>query len=149
MANDIKSYNQDLLKAFMKGIDDVNELFVKDGTKQREILKTRATKLGIEKYLNDNFDSAQRRIFIDNIADNAFVYWYLEAETRPENYFFLESEGEPPQYWYTSTAGDEQDADFTVNIPTALITGDLTEDLITSEVARFAFADKTYKIILF
>ena len=98
----------------------------------------------LEKALNDKYDPIQRRIFIEDGAENEPVYLFIRDEQKPV-YLYARSE-EKPVYLIQRAESAEYGVDFTVHVPAGL-TFNMAE--MRTYVTVYKLATKTFSIVLF
>ena len=100
----------------------------------------------LEHFLNDQFDSVERRIFIDTTDDLGFKFIYQKAESKLKNAIFLASEGSPKKFFIKTFQEIVDTINFTVNVPTVVV---FDEDIMRSKIDFYNQAGKIYTIITF
>jgi len=101
----------------------------------------------MEKMLNDRYDTAARRIYIQDGLDNTPIYLYQKAEGKPPLFLYQKSEvGRPIPYLRTRGESSSIKSDFTVYVPLDIVF-DLPE--MKSKIDYFKLPSKFYTIIRF
>lgn len=72
----------------------------------------------LESLLNERYDFTLRRIFIDDVVEQAPLYIYEDAETKPIDLYTVAEDS--PVDLYTDTEGGDYADDFIVWVPVAL-----------------------------
>lgn len=73
----------------------------------------------LEALLNDRYDYTDRRIYIDDVIEQAPLYIYADAETHPID-LYTDSEALPVDLYTEGEGGDYAD-DFVIMVPAALV----------------------------
>ncbi len=100
----------------------------------------------LERVMNDRFDAALKRIYIDEGIYTQPIYIHTIAETEPV-FIYREMEASP-EYLHLSAENEYAVADFTVHIPYLLL-AEHEEIAFRAVLNRFKRDGKTYKIIYF
>lgn len=139
----IKSGNGNVLgltKSIMSGIQYVNNLFYDFYTQKKYEVIFTGQIIYMKRYLNDQFDNIQRRIYIQTNVGNISPFIYRLSEgLSPYFYRVAEEEGELIQRKNEIIA----DTDFTVYVPVAL-SYDTTQ--FNAAINKYKLEDKTYTI---
>lgn len=98
----------------------------------------------LEHYLNDLYDTTQRRIYIEDTANIDYNYVYNIAELIPTLMVYNSNEN-IPVYVVNENEVVEQ-FNFIVNIPNSI---SFTEKIIRSQIDYYKVAGKKYKIETF
>lgn len=96
----------------------------------------------MEHLLNDQFDNALRRIYIDDADQIPAVYWFNQSENNEDNFLWNESEGEDPVYLF-NTSQVSADVDFIVYVPVGLV---YDENLMKYYINKYRAGGKRFKI---
>lgn len=96
----------------------------------------------LEKMLNDRYDPIERRIWIDDAKVYDYIYVFLKVEDKPV-YFYKKSENKPV-YMYTRAETNIFGADFTINIPLAVV---YNMNELIALVNSYKLASKKFKIV--
>lgn len=130
-----------LLKAAMTGIQYVNDLFFDFYTlKKYEALFTGQI-IYLKKYLNEQFDSVQKRIYISTNVGDISPFFYRKSEGLGD-FIYRKSEGLGTTF--LQRKGESiSDFDFTVYVPTSL-SYDATQ--FNAAITKYKLPDKTYNI---
>lgn len=95
----------------------------------------------LQHFLNDNFDSRWRRIYIKNVSNIFYNYFYYKAENISENYFFRISENIP--YYLKKEEEYNSNVDFIVFIPAS---ANININQLKSYIEYYKVAGKLYEI---
>lgn len=96
----------------------------------------------MEHVLNDQFDPANRGIYIENLADIQYDYLYNAIEQRTPIYLDNVSENKPPDYFVNQSEYDAHTT-FIVWVPST-VTFDANK--MKAIVNKYRIAGKTYQI---
>ncbi len=96
----------------------------------------------LEKFLNDRYDSAKRRIRITGAFYADIVYLFLRAENKPL-YLFTRAENQPV-YLFTQGETSNIPVDFIIVVPADVT---FSENQMRGEVDSYKLAGKKYEII--
>jgi hypothetical protein len=146
----IRGFTHDAwLKSCVKPLSDINGSCSIYAQKVRYDLSFNGQVMYLERVLNDTFDQAQRRIYIDdptpNDIDNLYVYYKLEDQPSPFVYYEIEGNLQP---YLLYEAELYNNPDFIVWIPISLFTS-FNEPKIRSLIKKYKQAGKFYTINTF
>jgi len=74
--------------SLIKGLKDVNVMFLAYYDRTQRVLKHNAQTIYIEHYLNLEYDPVNEGIYIENISSNVIQYRYNIAEAQPPLYIY-------------------------------------------------------------
>jgi hypothetical protein len=95
----------------------------------------------LEKFLNDRYDYALRRIRVRDAQYAGLLYMYMEAEGNPV-FMFTEAEGKPV-YLFTEAETLAQEDNFEVVLPAGM---DYGENQMRGEIDSYKLAGMKYQI---
>ncbi len=98
----------------------------------------------LEHYLNDIYDSTQRRIYIQDTANAVYNYIYNQAELLPTLMVYNANEN-VPVYLINNNEAVEQ-IDFIIKVPSSIT---YNQKVMRSQVDYYKSAGKKYKIETF
>lgn len=99
----------------------------------------------LEHYLNDLFDMAERRIYIDDATPTLPVSLFNKADDLEAITLYNKADGELPLYIYNSADFDSQ-FDFVVMVPAAIPLTASFQDQVRAAVNQYRQAGKRFTI---
>lgn len=108
-----------IFNSWTSGIKTINDSLLTTRSDIDKKLSYTAETINLERFLNDELDDLQRRIFIDNVADITFDYIHNKIESQPPVFLNNKSEATNIRYWKNLTEL-QTEFDYIVNIPSAI-----------------------------
>jgi hypothetical protein len=99
----------------------------------------------LERFLNDQFDPVSRGIFITNINEVDFQFFFNKSEGKARTFIFNKSEGEPPFYVYNKSEL-LQSVNFIINVPVSVV---FDSAIMRERVQFYNQAGKNFTIITY
>lgn len=145
-----KQKHLNYLYALIKPLKEVNNFFEAfKSNKEYQIKFTSETNL-LEHFLNDQFDTTLRRIYITTINEDEIKYIFTTAENKSPVYIFTKSLSEPPTVepeFYVFTKNEILTAiNFIINVPASLVFDEL---YFRAKVDNYNQVGKNYTIKTF
>lgn len=135
----------DWLYCLVRPLKEINLSFASFvANKEYDLTFTSETNV-LEMFLNDQFDSVNRGIFITNINEVDFQFIFNKVENKPSTHIFNKSEGEPPFYLMTRNEL-LQSINFTINVPVAVVFNPI---VMRERVDFYNQSGKNYNIITY
>jgi hypothetical protein len=131
------------LYAMIAPMETLHSIFVKSRAYSFYRLSITPQVCYLEKFLNDRYDVAKRRIRITNAAHADTVYLYLRAENKPL-YLFTQAENRPVYLFTREEISNSAGADFIITVPAAVT---FNENQMCGEIDSYKLAGKKYQII--
>lgn len=134
---------RDFIDALISQLQYVNDLFFSYYSQKKYEIKFTGQLIYMKRYLNDQFDPIDRRIYINTNFGDISEFVYRKAED-DGIYLYRKSEGDGDLFQRKNEAITE--TDFTVYIPSTL-SYDATK--MEFAIKKYKFDDKTYNIQTF
>ena len=129
------------LYAILLPVISVYDMFTRSRNQHLYRLKITGQVCFLEKYLNDRYDIALRRIRIVDGAYSEAVYLFLRAENRPL-YLFTRAENKPV-YLFTRGETNSVSTDFLVVVPEDV---KFNENQLRGEIDSYKLAGMKYEL---
>lgn len=134
------------LRSAAKPLKDINDSLIITRDKINFDLSFTGQKIYLQEILNQLFDTASRRIFIENQTDfllDNFIHF--DVEQKPPFFLHFEAEGKPPTFFSFETEYG-LDFDFVVFVPSTLT---FDENEMRALVNKYRAAGRTFDIQTF
>lgn len=144
-ATALGSRHKDWIKALMKPLIDLHAQFTQKTEDTLYILGISGQVIYLEHYLNDLFDSALRRIYIEDGTIIIPEFLYNLSDNQPDWHLYNQADNEPPFYLYNQADYSTQ-AEFIVWVPQDIPLTPYFISRIRAAVDRFKQAGVRYTI---